>query len=219
MATLVSYWHADLDGSVHASQFVNQQHPAGTLSALPIALAAYRTAGDDGLDPDLAAQVWRMLVDPEEGIVREIHDRVGAAAVAEVLEAAECSAMTEIDPDGRSLTTVLDLSRILTGLGHRTLAPPPACAAIEEILAEHRHQDAIPLAVPEGVPLVNLTGGHTDPEVPGDAGESWHDMALVRPEDRPPFVMVVLTSGLVADEAEAKVLDVAAYLWDTMPTG
>lgn len=217
MSTLVSFWHADLDGRVHASQFVNQQHPAGGTIALPIALAAYRSAGEDGPDAELAEQVRAMLVRPDAETIGRVHDRVGAEAVQETLEAAECSAMTEVDPHGRSLFTVLDLARLVAGVGNRTLAAETACAEIEQIMTGHHHREAIPLGVPGGVPIANLTGGHSDPDIPGDAGDAWHDAAILRPDDRPPAVMVVLTTGIIADEAEAKVMDVAAYLWDTQP--
>ena len=74
---------------------------------------------------------------------------------------------------------------MLVGVADRTLASEASCAEVEAVLARQEHRDGIPAGLPEGTYVANKTGW-----VEGIA----HDMALVRPDGRPPYVLVVLTT-------------------------
>ena len=141
---------------------------------------------------------------------------VGLAEVAAVLSDAGCSPMTEVgrgiedaparDAGITNLLTARDAGRLLAGVGNRTIASPSACEEIERVLSAQRHRDAIPLGLPADVRVANKTGW-----VDGVR----HDVALVRPEDRPAFVLAVLTTGLDDAEAEWRISELARFLWDT----
>lgn len=143
-------------------------------------------------------------------------ERVGLAEVAAVLDEAGCSPATEVTrgiedaPAQREgLTnrmTAYDAGRLLAGVGRGTLASPAACQEVERALLQQVHRDAIPRGLPEGLPVADKTGW-----VDGVR----HDVALVRPQDRPAFVLAILTSGLPDAEAERRIAELARSLWET----
>jgi len=143
-------------------------------------------------------------------------EQVGPAGVAAVLAAAGCSPMTEVaraiedapavEAGLTNLVTAHDAGRLLAGIGARTLASPGACEEVEQVLTRQRHRDGIPLGLPEGIHVADKTGW-----VDGVR----HDVALVRPDDRPPFVLAILTTGLDDDEAEWRISELARFLWES----
>lgn len=143
-------------------------------------------------------------------------ERVGAEAVAAVLADAGCSPATTL-PRGiedlaareaglNNLVTAADLGLVMAGIGARRLAAPATCAEVEDVLAAQEHRDKIPAALPAGTWVANKTGW-----VDGLA----HDVALVRPEDRPAYVLVVCTTADVPEsDATAVITDISALVWD-----
>ena len=129
-------------------------------------------------------------------------EHVGTSEVAAVLRDAGCSPATVLprgigDAAARehgldNLVTAADLARVIGGVAARTLAGPETCAAVEAVLAAQEHRDQVPAGLPEGVYVANKTGW-----VDGVA----HDVALVRPEDGAPYVLVVCTTA-DADERD-----------------
>ncbi len=146
-------------------------------------------------------------------------EHVGAGAVADVLTDAGCSGATVL-PRGiedhaareagmNNLVTGEDLARVLAGVASGTLAGPATCAEVEDVLAAQEHRDMIPSAVPAGTRVANKTGW-----VDGLT----HDVALVRPEDRPPYVLAVLTTVDVPQPvAAALIADVSRLAWEWWP--
>ncbi len=143
-------------------------------------------------------------------------EHVGAGAVAEVLADAGCSPDTVItrgiedlvaaEAGLNNLVTAADLGLVLRGIADHTLAGDESCAEIEGILARQRWRDGIPSGLPETAYVANKTG-----QVDGIA----HDLALIRPADRPAYLLVVLTSVQVPDpEAQAFIADVSGAVWE-----
>lgn len=143
-------------------------------------------------------------------------EQVGAAAVAEVLADAGASPATRL-PRGiedaaareaglNNLVTAADLGLVLRGVAARTLAHPETCAAVEDVLARQEHRSGIPAGLPPGTYVANKTGW-----VDGIT----HDAGLVRPGDRAPYVLVVLTTLEVAEaEANKLIADVSRTVWE-----
>jgi beta-lactamase class A len=143
-------------------------------------------------------------------------EHVGAGAVAEVLSHAGASTTTVLtrgieDAVAReagldNLVTAADLGLVLRGVAARTLARPDTCAGIEAVLARQEHRSGVPAGLPAGTYVANKTGW-----VDGIT----HDVALVRPDDRPPYVLVVLTTlDLAEAEAHKLIADVSRTVWE-----
>lgn len=83
------------------------------------------------------------------------------------------------------------------------LASPGSPSALD-LLAGQRHRNLIPAGIPEGTWTASKSGW-----VPGVR----HDVALIRPDSAPEYVLAVCTSGLPDDEAEAVVVDLSRITW------
>lgn len=144
-------------------------------------------------------------------------ERVGLDEVAAVLSDAHVSPMTTVERGiedapareaGRqNLATAHDYGRLLAALAAGRLTSPETAAEIEEILQAQTYRDAIPLALPADVVCGNKTGW-----VEGVR----HDAAIIRPADRDPLVMVILTTGLDDDESEFRISELARFMWDSL---
>lgn len=143
-------------------------------------------------------------------------EHVGTDEVARVLADAGCSPATQVrrgiedlaaaEAGINNLVTAQDLGLVLVGIANRTLATPASCVEIEAVLARQHHRDGIPAGLPEGTYVANKTGW-----VEGIA----HDMALVRPAARPPYVLVVLTTVDVPEaDAQAFIADLSRVAWE-----
>ena len=184
----------------------------------------------DDQDPETWAAIGQEL--PLRDLVRRalthsgnlaanlVLERVGLAEVAAVLADAGASPMTEVtrgieDAPARqagrqNLVTAHDMGRLLIGLATARLASSESSTELEGILQQQRYRDAIPLALPEDVPVGNKTGW-----VDGLR----HDVAIARPEGREPVVICILTTGLDDEESEWRINELARFLWDSVVAG
>ena len=142
-------------------------------------------------------------------------EHVGPGAVAEVLCRAGCESDTMLprgigdaaarDAGLDNRVTAADLALVLAAVADRRLAPPATCVAVEEVLLGQEHRDGIPAGLPAGTVVANKTGW-----VDGVT----HDVALVRPVDREPYVLAVCTTLAVPeDTANALIAAVSAAVW------
>ncbi len=143
-------------------------------------------------------------------------EQVGTGEVARVLADAGCSPATTVARGiedlaaarlgVNNLVTAPDLGRVLRGIADRTIASETSCIEIEDVLARQEHRDGIPAGLPAGTYVANKTGW-----VEGIT----HDLALVRPEGRPPYVLVVLTTvDVPEDDGQSFIADVSRIVWE-----
>lgn len=143
-------------------------------------------------------------------------EQVGPGAVAEVLDLAGCSPATLLprgigdlaahDAGLDNLVTAEDLALVMRGIAARSLAEPETCRRVEEVLAGQEHRAAIPAGLPAGTYAANKTGW-----VDGIC----HDVALVRPDRRPGYVLVVLCTLDVPEEAgTALIREISEVVWE-----
>ena len=141
---------------------------------------------------------------------------VGAEAVAAVLADAGCSPTTRLprgieDAAARragldNTVTAADLGRVLAGVAARGLADAATCAEVEAVLARQTYRDGVPAGLPAGTYVANKTGWVTGVD---------HDAALVRPSAAPPYVLVVLTTAAVEEQAaDAAIAAVSRIVWE-----
>jgi beta-lactamase class A len=102
-------------------------------------------------------------------------------------------------------TSARDLGALFEAIGRGRAASAASTAAMLGILERQAFNDEIPAGLPPGTPVAHKTGWITG---------VLHDAALVRPRERSPFVLVVLTSG-IAEQAEARrvIQDVTRLVW------
>lgn len=142
-------------------------------------------------------------------------EHVGVAEVAAVLRDAGCTPDTVLprgieDAAAReagldNLVTAADLARVMCAIAARTLAAEGTCREVEAVLAAQEHRDKIPAGLPAVTYVANKTGWVT-----GVA----HDVALVRPRDKEPYVLAVCTTtDLSEDEASRVVAAVSSTMW------
>ena len=90
-------------------------------------------------------------------------------------------------------TTARGLMRLLTLIADRAVVSAGASDAMLAALLGQKSKEGIPAGLPPGTPVAHKTGSFRG---------VYHDAAIVRPEGRRPYVLVVLTRGLL-DESKA----------------
>ncbi|MFY0522866.1 serine hydrolase [Archangium gephyra] len=92
--------------------------------------------------------------------------------------------------------TARDLATLMTAIEQGKAASPASTQAMRTILLAQELNLEIPAGLPPGTPVAHKTG-----QISGVL----HDAAIVYPSGRPPYVLVVLTSG-IPDEKVARSL-------------
>lgn len=109
-----------------------------------------------------------------------------------------------------NVTTADDLAAILTALERVETASPASTTFMRELLERQAFNDQIPAGLPTGTRVAHKTGQIT---------ATLHDAAIVYPEGRAPFVLVVLTRGIPDPRvAERLTADIAAIAWSWLGT-
>jgi beta-lactamase class A len=92
--------------------------------------------------------------------------------------------------------TARDLATVMAAIEQGKAASPASTKAMRSILLAQELNQQIPAGLPPGTPVAHKTG-----QISGVL----HDAAIVYPSGHPPYVLVVLTSG-IPDEKEARAL-------------
>jgi beta-lactamase class A len=104
-------------------------------------------------------------------------------------------------------TTAWDLGVIFSAIVEGQAASPGACDEMIAVLLRQEFSDNIPAGLPPGTPVAHKTGW-IDQYVTHDAG-------IVYRPDGSAYVLVVLTSGVVNDDAaELLIADLSRIVWE-----
>ncbi|CAN5871810.1 serine hydrolase [soil metagenome] len=105
-------------------------------------------------------------------------------------------------------TTAAALARVLEAIARCELNTRASCDAMMEILEGQRFRGQIPAGLPDGVRIGNKTGSITAHR---------HDGAIIFPEGRQPYILVVLTRNVDSIEAANQVaVDVSRLVWQAL---
>ena len=103
-------------------------------------------------------------------------------------------------------TTARDLAVLLEAIETGRAASPAGTEAMREILMRQEFNSEIPAGVPTGTRVAHKTGWITG---------VLHDAAIVYPEGRKPYVLVVLTAGIPDQEvARRLIVDISRLVWE-----
>ena len=103
-------------------------------------------------------------------------------------------------------TTARDLAVLLEAIETGRAASPASTDAMREILMRQEYNAEIPAGVPPGTRVAHKTGWITG---------VLHDAAIVYPEGRKPYILVVLTSGIPQqDVARQMIVDISRLVWE-----
>jgi Beta-lactamase class A len=109
-------------------------------------------------------------------------------------------------------TTSADLAALLAHVERGDALSPASAALMKAILLRQEFNEAIPAGIPAGTPVAHKTGSITG---------VLHDAAIVYPQGRAPYVLVVLTRSIPDGKvAETLIADISRLVWaHAVPTG
>ena len=132
--------------------------------------------------------------------------RVAAAACADGMSMNRLIGDERAEACGRTNTvTASALSQLLGSLAAGRLLPASATLRALNLLARQKHRRMIPAGLPRGTWSASK-GGWT--------AAVKHDVALVRPECAPPYVLAVCTTTGLDEAAERLVARLSAVTWE-----
>lgn len=226
--------YLEADRSVHAASTIKlpvmvelfRQADAGNLSLdQPVTLANQFASIVDGSPYVLSAKddedatlyerlgkpvpvrelVERMITRSSNLATNTVISLVGPKQVTKTLRSLGVHKMTVLRgvEDGKAFekglnntTTARDLATLLAAIERGLVASPDSTQAMRSILLAQELNQEIPAGLPPGTPVAHKTG-----QISGVL----HDAAIIYPSGRPPYILVVLTSG-IPDEKVARAL-------------
>jgi beta-lactamase class A len=140
---------------------------------------------------------------------------VGAAqanATAHALGARDIQVLRGVE-DGKAfaagmnnLTTARDLATLMTSIETGAAASPASTDSMRAILLRQQFNDEIPAGLPPGTRVAHKTG-----QITGHL----HDAAVVYPQRRGPYVLVVLTRGIDDEKvARSLIADISRLVYE-----
>lgn len=182
--------------------------------------------GEDG-DPDLYDEIGRtvaleelmrrMIVRSSNLATNLLIEYVGAPKVMELMRslgAQDIRVLRGVEDEKafsagmNNSTTAHDLMLVLRTIAEQRAVTPEASVAMEKILAAQEFTEGIPAGLPPGTRAANKTGSIT---------KIYHDAAIVYPQGRKPYVLVVLTRGFDDEKKAQKIVrEISAVVWENV---
>jgi len=186
--------------------------------------STYSLSPDDDSDSELYRRIGqtasvrelleRMITRSSNLATNIMLERVPAADVRATLARIDAQGMNVLRgvedipafESGMNNTTTADaFARVLEAFARCRLLSAAACETGIDILAQQEFDDMIPAGVPAGTRVANKTGWITRIQ---------HDGGIVYPEDRAPYVLVVLTRGFDDTDAGDRLgADLSRIVW------
>ena len=107
-----------------------------------------------------------------------------------------------------NMTTARDLATLMAAIEKGTAASRSSCDAMRDVLLRQELNEEIPAGLPPSVRVAHKTG-----QITGHL----HDVAIVYPSGRAPYVLVVLTRGIQDERvARALIVDISRLVYDSV---
>lgn len=107
-----------------------------------------------------------------------------------------------------NMATSAAFARTLEAIARCEINTRQSCDAMLEILEGQRFRTQIPAGLPDGVRVANKTGSITGIR---------HDGAIIFPEGRAPYILVVLTRDMESPEAANRIAaDISRMVWQVL---
>jgi beta-lactamase class A len=156
----------------------------------------------------------RMITRSSNLATNQLIELVGATNVTQTargLGAARMSVLRGVEDQKAfdrgmiNTTTSADLAILLEGIEKGTVLTASSSAEMRDILLAQEFNEKIPAGLPPGTRVAHKTGEITAVS---------HDAAVVYPQDRRPYVLVVLTKGIRESAASsALIADISRLVW------
>ena len=156
----------------------------------------------------------RMITRSSNLATNQLIELVGAAnvtATAHSLGARRLSVLRGVEDQKAfdkgmiNTTTSADLATLLEAIEKGTVLSSASSAEMREILLAQEFNEKIPAGLPPGTRVAHKTGEITAVS---------HDAAVIYPEGRRPYVLVVLTKGIRDSKASgALIADISRIIW------
>ena len=169
-----------------------------------------------GQSESIRELVRLMITESSNLATNVLVERVSAASITATMKqlGAEGVVVLRGVEDGKAFAKGLNNSAtargmmvLMNGLAEGTVVSPAASAEMLAVLRAQKFNEGIPAGLPAGTSVAHKTGS---------IRAGYHDVALVEPAGRKPFVLVVLTRG-IADEpvAHKLVADIARAAFES----
>jgi beta-lactamase class A len=107
-----------------------------------------------------------------------------------------------------NVATAHGLMRLLQSLATGHVVSPAASKNMIQVMLGQTYNEGIPSGVPPGVRVAHKTGWNP---------QLYHDAAIVLPEERKPYILVVMTRGIVNEnDAHALVAAISRQCYETI---
>ena len=111
------------------------------------------------------------------------------------------------EKDLNNRTDALSMMQVMLSIVEGSAGSQGTCQEIIEILSQQKFRAKIPAGIPEGIKVANKTGSITRID---------HDAAIVFPEGRKPYVLVVLTRGIeYREDAERLIAQLSQIIYQS----
>jgi beta-lactamase class A len=105
-------------------------------------------------------------------------------------------------------TDAMSMMQVMVAIAEGRAVSEKACQEMIEILSLQKYRNKIPAGIPEGVKVANKTGSITRID---------HDAAIIFPEDRKSYVLVVLTRGIEKrEDAEKLIAELSRIVYENV---
>lgn len=188
----------------------------------PYSLSATEDSDPDiyeyiGTELTILELVHRMITVSSNLATNILIELVDAKNVMETLEALNIHNMKVLrgvedikayEKDLNNRTDALSMMQVMSSIAEGKAGTKEACQEMIGILLQQKHRNKIPAGIPEGIKVANKTGSITRVD---------HDAAIVFPEGRRPYILVVLTRGVEKrEDAEKLIADLSKIVYTSI---